>query len=346
MNDLCPNTTLKLSIWILNVNAPGTCSPHYQFPNLTLRAIDVATGNILGSSATGNMPIDSNWKEFHIIFNNASSSSVKLQVVNNSVGNGCGNDLAIDDITVSPCIPSIITPVPDNNGILCPNQNSIVNFTATLTGNSYTTAEYQWQYSADSGTTWVNDGVPTTNPNYIFNSSGLPSGEYWIRFKVGPQGSSMNSQCNATSSTSIVTIGVPPITHDTSLNSCSDTDTAVFNLKDAEGSISSTPGVSFSYYDNLADANAGNGNTINNPTAYSSGSTIIYVRVFSGSCYSIAELHLVVNVKPEPVISASSSVICHDIPVTLTSSLSTGNIWSTGETTQSITVSTAGIYTL
>ncbi|MGV2451725.1 UNVERIFIED_CONTAM: hypothetical protein POZ15_16045, partial [Ralstonia mannitolilytica] len=42
----------------------------------------------------------------------------------------------------------------------------------------------------------------------------------------------------------------------------------------------------------------------------------------------------------------SSSVICHDIPVTLTSSLSTGNIWSTGETTQSITVSTAGIYTL
>ncbi|MGV2451605.1 UNVERIFIED_CONTAM: hypothetical protein POZ17_15270, partial [Ralstonia mannitolilytica] len=138
----------------------------------------------------------------------------------------------------------------------------------------------------------------------------------------------------------------PPV-QNTSLSICTTTNTAVFNLKDAEGSISSTSGVSFSYYENLADANAGNSNIISTPTAYSSGNATIYVRVSYGFCYSIAELQLIVNRKPEPVISASSSsVICHDIPVTLTSSLSTGNIWSTGETTQSITVSTAGIYTL
>ncbi|MFS4432195.1 gliding motility-associated C-terminal domain-containing protein [Chryseobacterium sp. S90] len=146
--------------------------------------------------------------------------------------------------------------------------------------------------------------------------------------------------------THYLNISKTPNVHHTSLSICSIADTAVFNLKNAETAICSIPGVNFSYYQNLTDANTGNTNTVSNPTAYSSGNTMIYVRVSSGFCYSIAELQLIVNPKPEPVISVSSSVICHDIPVVLTSSLPTGNIWSTGETTQSITVNTAGVYTL
>ncbi|MBT2623793.1 gliding motility-associated C-terminal domain-containing protein, partial [Chryseobacterium sp. ISL-6] len=130
------------------------------------------------------------------------------------------------------------------------------------------------------------------------------------------------------------------------LNFCSDIGTATFDLTSAEGSISTTSGITFTYYENLADANAGNTNNISNPTAYTSGNNIIYVRVSAGFCYSIAELKLTVNIKPIPVITTSSLVICHDIPVTLTSGSSTGNTWSTGETTQSITVSAAGTYTL
>ncbi|SMO72555.1 gliding motility-associated C-terminal domain-containing protein [Chryseobacterium rhizoplanae] len=143
-----------------------------------------------------------------------------------------------------------------------------------------------------------------------------------------------------------INISKTPNVQNTSLSNCSVTNTAVFNLKDAETVISSEPGVSFSYYQNLTDANAGNTNTLSNPTAYSSGNITIYVRVSYGFCYSIAELQLIVNTKPEPVINVSSSVICHDIPVVLTSSLPVGNIWSTGEMTQSITVHAAGVYTL
>ncbi|MDR6370895.1 gliding motility-associated-like protein [Chryseobacterium bernardetii] len=141
-------------------------------------------------------------------------------------------------------------------------------------------------------------------------------------------------------------ISKAPAAQNASLSICSVTDTAVFNLKDAETTISSEPGVGFSYYQNLADADAGNANTLSNPTAYSSANTTIYVRVSSGFCYSIAELQLIVNAKPVPVITASSTVICHDIPVVLTSSLPMGNVWSTGETTQSITVNSGGVYTL
>ena len=73
---------------------------------------------------------------------------------------------------------------------------------------------------------------------------------------------------------------------------------------------------------------------------------MIYVRVAKGICFSIAELQLIVNVKPVVAIIAPDTVICHNNPVTLTSSLPSGNLWSTGETTQSITVSNGGVYTL
>jgi len=141
-------------------------------------------------------------------------------------------------------------------------------------------------------------------------------------------------------------VNANPVVHNTSLSLCSDTTTAIFDLTSAQGAISVTPGIIFKYYENSADANAGNNNFIPNPTVFSSASTMVYVRVESATCYSIATLKLVVNVKPVATITASSMVICHDIPVTLTSNFPTGNTWSTGETTQSISVSAGGVYSL
>ncbi|WP_326983395.1 T9SS type B sorting domain-containing protein [Chryseobacterium sp. MYb264] len=143
-----------------------------------------------------------------------------------------------------------------------------------------------------------------------------------------------------------VSIGSSPSVHNSVISLCSDTPNAIFNLNTEEGNISVDPGVVFSYYENATDANAGNGNIIASPSAYSSGSQIIYVRVAKGICFSVAELKLTVNVKPVVLIIAPDTVICHNNPVTLTSSLTSGNLWSTGETTQSIVVSNGGVYTL
>jgi len=143
-----------------------------------------------------------------------------------------------------------------------------------------------------------------------------------------------------------VTQGVVPAVQNASLSICSDTPTATFNLTSAQNNISTTSGVTFDYYLNQADAVAGNTNTITNPTSHTSGNATIYVRVKSSTCSKVANLQLIVNQKPVPVITASSTVICNNGSITLTSNYATGNTWSTGETTQSITVNTPGVYTL
>ncbi|MDR2236711.1 MAG: T9SS type B sorting domain-containing protein [Chryseobacterium sp.] len=143
-----------------------------------------------------------------------------------------------------------------------------------------------------------------------------------------------------------VTQGVVPVVQNTSLSECSNGSTATFNLTSAQAAITSTPGTSFDYYLSQTDAVAGNTNTIPNPSVHVSGNTVIYVRVKSATCAKVAEIRLTVNSKPVPVITASANAICHGNSVTLTSSLPTGNTWSTGETTQTITVSSGGTYTL
>ncbi|SHM66480.1 T9SS type B sorting domain-containing protein [Chryseobacterium polytrichastri] len=144
----------------------------------------------------------------------------------------------------------------------------------------------------------------------------------------------------------IVTQGIVPTVQNSSLSQCSDSTTATFNLTSAQPSISTTSSINFDYYINQADALAGNTNTISNPTTYASGNATLYVRIKSTTCSKIAELQLIVNQKPVPTITASSNLICTGNSITLTSSFAIGNIWSTGQNTQSIIVNSAGTYTL
>lgn len=346
MNDLCPNTTLRLSLWILNVNPPGTCGSGYQYPNVTLRAIDTSTGNVLGTSATGNIPTNQTWTPYSIIFNNASTSSVKLQIINNSVGNGCGNDIAIDDITVSPCIPATIQALPNAGTSLCTNQNSTIDFTATLTGSSYTPAEYQWQLSSNGGNTWVDEGSPTTNPVYTFNSAGKGAGNYSIRFKVGPQGSSLNTQCNAVSQIAVVTINNPPTVNDASIRECfiaSNPSTASFNLTTAN--VTSETGVTRRYFPSLADATNGTNEIMANLTSYISPTGVVYIRITgSNGCFSVAKVNLeIITPKTSPVLV--DKTICIEETTTLDAGPGFNAYeWSTGATTQQIDNVNTGIY--
>jgi gliding motility-associated-like protein len=204
MDNLCPNTTLKLAVWILNVNDPSlTSNPTYQYPNMTLNAIDPATGTVLGTAESGNVAADEMWHQYSVVFNNGNATSIKLQLVNNSVGSGFGNDLALDDITIQPCTPeSHILPKLDTT--IC--QNALLHFTTNVINSPYSPAEYQWQYSGDNGATWLDQGAAGTNTNYTFDPSSLPVGTYLIRYKTGPLGSTANYNCVAVSDTSIINI--------------------------------------------------------------------------------------------------------------------------------------------
>ncbi|MES2388493.1 MAG: T9SS type A sorting domain-containing protein [Bacteroidota bacterium] len=72
-----------------------------------------------------------------------------------------------------------------------------------------------------------------------------------------------------------------------------------------------------------------------------------FVRQFDGTCYSTLSDPINVSVTSAPapwIYTANSAVICNGQPVDIYSNYTTGNIWSTGDTTWYITVSTPGSY--
>ncbi|OGS80051.1 MAG: hypothetical protein A3D31_08890, partial [Candidatus Fluviicola riflensis] len=89
------------------------------------------------------------------------------------------------------------------------------------------------------------------------------------------------------------------------------------------------------------------GETTQSITVLASGS--YFVTVDNGLCSAVSSpIGITVNALPSvPTITASGvTTFCSGGSVVLTSSSATDNVWSTGETTQSITVSTSGSYSV
>lgn len=100
---LTENIDYTFRAWITTVydTDTGICQGNGNPSNVTFRIEDMG-GNTIAETNTGdiqNEP-DPNWQQFFINFNTGANTDVQLVLINNSVG-GCGNDLAIDDITLS-----------------------------------------------------------------------------------------------------------------------------------------------------------------------------------------------------------------------------------------------------
>lgn len=199
---------------------------------------------------------------------------------------------------------------------------------------------------------WLLNNVPIVGANGI-SYTATQSGTYTINVLIP------GNSCPGTASVTI-TMGVPPTAQNASLTTCYVPGNAVFNLTTAESQINNTtPGATFTYYLNQADANAGNANTIPTPTAYSSaGGITIYVRVTSGSCSNVAQLQLIKATQMTATIAPPTVLTCTNSQITLDASASVypagstfnwattgGNIVSGGNTLTPV-VNNAGTYTL
>ncbi|MDV7698373.1 choice-of-anchor L domain-containing protein [Chryseobacterium soli] len=198
---------------------------------------------------------------------------------------------------------------------------------------------------------WLRNNVPIpgqTSASYIATQPGVYTVQVFIA----------GNSCPGTASITIVG-GTSPTVQNATLTACYTAGNAIFNLTTAQASISTTPGATFSYYANQADANAGNANTIAAPTAYSSaGGQTVYVLVKNGFCSKVAQLQLVKAPQITPTIAAPTALTCTNSQITLNASASVyptgstfnwttigGNIVSGGNTLNPV-INTAGTYTL
>lgn len=111
---LDPTTDYSFGAWITTVYDTGTniCGGTSIPSNVIFRIEDPA-GTMIAQTNTGDIPNGTapNWQQFFIDFNTGTNTDIQLVLINNSIG-GCGNDLAIDDITLefTSGTPDLMTP--------------------------------------------------------------------------------------------------------------------------------------------------------------------------------------------------------------------------------------------
>jgi len=177
---LCGNTTYEFGAWVANVLKPSSCSGTGTKPNLTF-TIETTSGVVLATYNTGNIGEDAQltFKQYGFSFKPPiTASSVVLKITNNA-GTGCGNDLAIDDITFRPCGPSMsasIDGVPGFSRNSCFDSQTNLRLNMTV-GSGYINPSYQWQISTNSGANW-SDITGANSTSYTRIPSGVGSFQY------------------------------------------------------------------------------------------------------------------------------------------------------------------------
>lgn len=133
-----------------------------------------------------------------------------------------------------------------------------------------------------------------------------------------------------------------------------------YNLKESEAQITAATGVTFTYYEDQNEANAGSNNFIAAPTTYTplSANQTVFVRVSNGGCTYVVSLQLLRTAETTLTIAAPQTITCTTPQITLNASASVipagsaiswttvgGNIIS-GINTLTPVVSAGGTYTL
>ncbi len=186
---LCPSTTYEFAAWVANVLNPAVI-PGAILPNITFRLLDGVTQTELAAFNTGNINMTSTftWQRYSFLFTlPPGNASVTLVLANNNIGGTAqpGNDLAIDDISFSPCGPATLASfeagnLVDYRTLTC----GAFNLYGQVSGGLNNPA-FQWQVSTDgglqftdlSGATGLVSPVDITTPgDYIFRLLSAESG--------------------------------------------------------------------------------------------------------------------------------------------------------------------------
>lgn len=191
VSGLCAGTTYEFAAWVLNILRAGSCDSEGIDPNITF-TIETVGGAILKTFNTGDIAESGSpeWKQYGFYFTSA-ADEVVIRMTNNSVG-GCGNDLALDDITFRACGP-VLRAAGDPASFSEPfceggSANIVLNGEPPV---GYVNPSYQWQINSNDNEGWQ-DVVGATALSYTVNIPTINAEGYQFRLAAA-EGSNINS---------------------------------------------------------------------------------------------------------------------------------------------------------
>lgn len=299
---LCGNTTYQFAAWILNVLTQSACRGNGISPNLTF-SIENLDGTILQKYNTNDIPSTSSptWQQFGFFFKTpVNISSIVLRIFNNAPG-GCGNDLALDDITFRACGPKLEPAITNSSSLtatVCQGTAADFTFTCAVSAG-FNNPVLQWQQSVNNGVFTDVPGAISTSLTQNFPSS-RPLGIYNFRLSAAELGNELSPSCKIFSQPVVVKVVDKPTT--TATNSGPLCTGATLQLTATGGSKYEWSGVN-NYKASTSAASLPNVQLVN------AGKYYVTVSDVNG-CSNIDSTQ--VNVNPKPVASTvfSSATIC------------------------------------
>jgi hypothetical protein len=151
--NLCSNTVYQFGMWVTPVMTSFACGGSPVLPNVkyTLKTL---SGAILAEDSTGKLPIvnESLWKYYGLSITTPASVSDVIVLITINPRFGCGSAFAIDDISLRPCSPSLVTATINGSAgpvDVCSDYTDVW----MLNGNNtpgFVNPVYQWQNSIDT----------------------------------------------------------------------------------------------------------------------------------------------------------------------------------------------------
>lgn len=233
VSGLCAGTTYEFAAWVLNILRTGSCESGGIDPNITF-TIETVGGVILKTFNTGDIAESGTpqWKQYGFYFTSA-ADEVVIRMTNNSKG-GCGNDLALDDITFRACGPELIAEgEPASLGDqFCEGESASIVLNCEAPAE-YINPSYQWQINNNDDEDWQ-DIIGATSLSYTVNIPTINAEGYQFRLAAA-EGSNINSlNCRVVSNVIPVEANKNP-TADAGLNVTIDEGHAVELNGKAEG---------------------------------------------------------------------------------------------------------------
>ena len=209
---LCTNTTFEFAAWIINVLLPSACGGNGIQPNITF-SIETTTGTLIQSVTSNNIASTSTptWNQYGFFFKTQPGISDYVIRMRNNAPGGCGNDLALDDITFRPCGPKVTASIAGGSSTvtnLCDGDTASINLSGTIS-TGYTNPSYQWQLSTNNGITW-ND-IPGAI-SAVYKRTATVVASYQYRLAVAETGNIGVSNCRVVSNAVTVIVNNKPTT--------------------------------------------------------------------------------------------------------------------------------------